>query len=179
MDWYQRERPLRGFTHFVVFPVTPSRPCCAHTWQSKRPLSIQIVHSRICDNLLSGIFILFIVYLFNMWLIVGYFCHKIVINFHDDDDDDVMAENITCCVEGTPGCIAVWGGGSKLPERACRWRSAECHATFWFSEEFRARVVCRCHLLFYPCMGMNEKSKINLHLLLPRVVPICVSSMQT
>ena len=43
--------------HFVVFPVTPSRPCCAHTRQSKRPLSVQIVHSRICDNLLSSLFI--------------------------------------------------------------------------------------------------------------------------
>jgi len=41
----------------VVFPVAPPRPCCAHTRQSKRPLSVQIVHSRICDNLLSGLFI--------------------------------------------------------------------------------------------------------------------------
>jgi len=30
---------------------------CAHTWQSERPLSVQIVHSRICDNLLSSFFI--------------------------------------------------------------------------------------------------------------------------
>ncbi len=43
--------------HYMVFPVAPSRPCCAHTRQSKRPLSIQIVHSRICDNLLSSLFI--------------------------------------------------------------------------------------------------------------------------
>jgi len=43
--------------HFVVFPVAPPRPCCAHTRQSKRPLCAQIVHSRICDNLLSSLFI--------------------------------------------------------------------------------------------------------------------------
>jgi len=47
----------KGKDHFVVFPVAPSRPCCAHTRQSKRPLSIQIVHSRICNNLLSSLFI--------------------------------------------------------------------------------------------------------------------------
>jgi hypothetical protein len=41
----------------VVFPVAPPRPCCAHTRQSKRPLSVQIVHNRICDNLLSSLFI--------------------------------------------------------------------------------------------------------------------------
>jgi len=41
----------------MVFPVAPPRPCYAHTRQSKRPLSIQIVHSRICDNLLSSLFI--------------------------------------------------------------------------------------------------------------------------
>ncbi len=46
----------KGKDHFVVFPVAPPRPCCAHTWQSKRPLSVQIVHSRICDNLLSSLF---------------------------------------------------------------------------------------------------------------------------
>jgi hypothetical protein len=57
LDWYQRERPLCGFNHFVVFPVAPLRPCCAHTRQSKRPLFIQIVHSRICNNLLSSLFI--------------------------------------------------------------------------------------------------------------------------
>ncbi len=47
----------KGKDHFVVFPVAPLRPCCAHTWQSKRPLSVQIVHSRICNNLLSSLFI--------------------------------------------------------------------------------------------------------------------------
>jgi len=47
----------KGKDHFVVFPVAPPRPCCAHTRQSKRPLSVQIVHSRICDNLLSSLFI--------------------------------------------------------------------------------------------------------------------------
>ena len=57
MDWYQREGPLQGFNHFVVLPVAPSWPCCDHTGQSKRPLSIQIVHRRICNNLLSSLFI--------------------------------------------------------------------------------------------------------------------------
>ena len=47
----------KGKDHLVVFPVAPPRPCCAHTRQSKRPLSVQIVHSRICDNLLSSLFI--------------------------------------------------------------------------------------------------------------------------
>ena len=47
----------KGKDHIVVFPVALPRPCCAHTRQSKRPLSVQIVHSRICDNLLSSLFI--------------------------------------------------------------------------------------------------------------------------
>ena len=46
-----------GKDHLVVFPVALLRPCCAHTWQSKRPLSVQIVLSRICNNLLSSLFI--------------------------------------------------------------------------------------------------------------------------
>ncbi len=41
----------------MVFPVAPPRPCCANTRQSKRPKSGQIVHGRICDNLLSSLFI--------------------------------------------------------------------------------------------------------------------------
>ncbi len=41
----------------MVFPVAPLRPFCAHTRQSKTPLSVQIVHSRICDHLISSLFI--------------------------------------------------------------------------------------------------------------------------
>ena len=41
----------KGKDHLMVFPVAPPRPCCAHTRQSK------IVHSRICNNLLSSLFI--------------------------------------------------------------------------------------------------------------------------
>jgi hypothetical protein len=43
--------------HYVVFPVAQSRPCCDHTWQSKWHLSVQIVKSRICNNLLCSLFI--------------------------------------------------------------------------------------------------------------------------
>ncbi len=49
----------KGKNLSVVFPVTQSWPCCDHTWQSKRPFSVQIVQSRICDNLLSSLFIRF------------------------------------------------------------------------------------------------------------------------
>jgi len=47
----------KGKDHLMFFPVALLRPCCAHTQQSKRPMSVQIVHSRICDNLLSSLFI--------------------------------------------------------------------------------------------------------------------------
>ena len=33
----------------------------AHTRQSKTPLSVQIGHSRICDNLLSSLFIIYLI----------------------------------------------------------------------------------------------------------------------
>jgi len=33
--------------HFMVFPVALPQPCCAHTRQSKRPISVQIVHRRL------------------------------------------------------------------------------------------------------------------------------------
>ncbi len=47
---------IKGKDHLVDFPVTPPQPCCAHTRQSKRPLSVQIIHSRIWNNLLSSLF---------------------------------------------------------------------------------------------------------------------------
>ncbi len=41
----------------MVFPVAPPRLCCAHARQTKRPLFVQIVHSKFCDNVLSSLFI--------------------------------------------------------------------------------------------------------------------------
>ncbi len=48
----------KGLGTQVPDPVTPLRPCCGKTRQSKRLLSILIVQSRISGNLLSSLLII-------------------------------------------------------------------------------------------------------------------------